>query len=56
MAYHINCYMPELGSETSGMSCSFDELQDALNELSTSLAWLRKGQKIVITLEDEDNG
>ena len=51
--FHINHYIPSLGSSSAGCSCFADSITDALNEIEHSLPHMSKDDKIVIEIVNE---
>ena len=51
--FHINHYIPSLGSSSAGCSCFTDSITDALSEIEHSLSHMSKDDKIVIKRVDE---
>ena len=51
--FHINHYIPSLGSSTAGCSQITDSITDTLNAVEHSLCHMSKDDKIVIKRVDE---
>jgi len=51
--FHINHYIPSLGSSSAGCSSFADSITEALNEIEHSLSHMSKDDKIVIERVNE---